>query len=142
MEPSDIRRELKRAIERARRDAADRRTANDAAARQYERFLGDVAAPFFRAFANVLKSEGLPFVVFTPAGSVRLASEKSGDDFVELALDTGRHPPVVVGRVSRTRGRRVIASERPVREGAEIADLTERDLLDFVLAEIAPFVER
>jgi hypothetical protein len=142
VEPSDIRRELKRAIERVRREAADRRTAADAAARHYERFLEDVAAPFFRALANVLKGEGHPFTVFTPAGSVRLASEKSGDDFLEVALDTSRHPPSVVGRVSYARGRRVVASERPVREGAEIAELTERDLLDFVLAEIAPFVER
>ena len=37
--------------------------------------------------ANVLRVEGYPFVVHTPAGSVRLASEKSGNDYVELRLE-------------------------------------------------------
>ena len=48
----------------------------------------------------------------------------------------------MVGRVSRGRGRRQVSSERPVREGVAVADLTDADVLDFVLAEIGPFVER
>jgi hypothetical protein len=73
---------------------------------------------------------------------VRLASERSADDFVELALDTTRQPIEVVGRVSHGRGSRLITDERPIREGAAVADLTEEDVLRFLLASITPFVER
>ncbi len=49
--------------------------------------------------------------------------------------------PVVMGHVSRTRGRRVIESERPIAD-KPVGELTEDDVLEFVLKEIAPFVER
>jgi hypothetical protein len=35
----------------------------------------------------------------------------------------------------------MITSERPVREGAAISDLTEDDVLTYLVAEIVPFVE-
>jgi hypothetical protein len=73
---------------------------------------------------------------------VRLASERSRDDFVELELDSSRHPAEVVGRTSVTRGSRVLTTEQPVREGARIGDLTDDDVLEFVLRVIGPFVER
>ena len=75
----------------------------------------------------------------TPAGSVRLMSDRSSDDFIELSLDTGEDPPRVVGQISRARGRRVIDTERAV--GAPEA-VTEEQLLDFLLKELEAFVER
>jgi hypothetical protein len=89
-----------------------------------------------------LRAEGHLFRLFTPAGSVRMSSERSADDFVELALDPTRQPIEVVGRVSHGRGSRLITDERPIREGAAVADLTEEDVLRFLLASITPFVER
>jgi hypothetical protein len=80
--------------------------------------------------------------VFTPAASVRLASERSHEEFIELALDDASDPPTVVGRTSRGRGRRMISSERPVRDGIAIADLTEEDVLAFLLAEITSLIDR
>jgi hypothetical protein len=80
--------------------------------------------------------------VFTPAGSVRLASERSHEEYIELALDDSIDPPVVMGRTSRGRGRRMISSERPVRDRAAIADLTDEDVLSFLLHEITLFVDR
>lgn len=142
MEVSDVRRRVRGAIDAARRTAQERRARADEAARDYEPFLRDRAVPLFHTIASALVAEGHRFKVFTPADAVRLASESSGEDFIELALDTSSDPPVVLGRSSRGRGRRVVTSERPVKEGVSIAELTEEDVLAFVLAEISPFVER
>jgi hypothetical protein len=142
MEVAEVRRRLLAAIDRARREAATRRERSDDAARAYDTFLSGQAVPVFRQLASALTAEGHPFKVFTPAGSVRLASDHAHDDFIELTLDSAEDPPIVIGRVSRGRGRRAVTSERPVRDGATVADLTESDVLDFVLSEIAPFVER
>ena len=142
IEVSEIRKRVRRRIAEARRAAEARRQAAEAAARDYERFLSRIAVPLCRRVAAVLTAEGYPFKVFTPAGGVRLASETSRHDFIELELDTELTPPQVIGRVNRARGGRVVTIERPVRENAPVADLTEADLLEFLLAEIGPFVER
>lgn len=141
LEVPDVRRRLRQAIAQAKQAAAARRADIDAADRDYQRFLERVAEPVFRIVAAALKAENHPFLIATPAGGLRLESERSREDFIELALDTSE-APVVVGRVSRGRGRRMIATERPLREGAAVAELTEDDVLEFLLSEIAPFVER
>ncbi len=142
MDIADVRRRLRAATEAARRHAAARRARVDAAERDYEAFLAERAIPAFRDLANALAGEGHPFEVFTPARSVRLASAHSASDFIELELDTAEDPPQVVGRSSRGRGRRMITSERPVREGAAVAELSEEDVLAFLLSEIGQFVVR
>jgi hypothetical protein len=142
MEVSEVRRRLRAAVEDARREAAERRVRTDAASRAYEEFLGQRAVPLFHQFAAALTGEGHLFKVFTPAASVRLASERSHEEFIELALDDASDPPTVVGRTSRGRGRRMISSERPVRDGIAIADLTEEDVLAFLLAEITSLIDR
>jgi hypothetical protein len=140
MEVSEVRRRLRAAVEEARQKAADRRARTDIAAKDYDEFLAQRAAPVFHQLAAALTAEGHLFKVFTPAASVRLASERSHEEFVEVALDDSANPPTVVGRTSRGRGRRMVSSERPVREGVPIADLTEEDVLSFLLEEIAPFI--
>ena len=80
--------------------------------------------------------------MFTPAGSIRLSAERSPEEFIELVLDDSSDPPAVVGRTTRGRGRRMVSSERAVGGGAPVADLTEEDVLAFLLEEIVPFVER
>jgi len=142
MEPSDVRRRVRQAIDQARKRSAARRAAADRAAREYESFIPNVATPVFRLFASVVKAEGYPFAVFTPAGGLRLASERSAEDFIELALDAGLDPPAVVGRVNRGRGSRIITDERPVREGVAVQALSEDDVLEFLLREIVPLLER
>jgi hypothetical protein len=89
--------------------------------------------------ANVLRAEGFAFTVFTPGGSVRLMSDRSTEDYIELALDTTDDEPVVSGRTGRSRGRRVVESERPI---GPPATLTENDVLGFVLTALEPLVER
>ena len=142
MEPSDVRRGVRQVIDQARKRTAARRAAADQASRAFESFLPNVATPVFKLFASVIKAEGYPFAVHTPGGGLRLASERAADDYIELALDTTLEPPTVVARVNRGRGSRLITDERPVREGATIESLTEKDVLEFLLREIAPFLEK
>jgi hypothetical protein len=142
MDISDVRRRLRGAIEAARREATERRERTGAAERDYETFLTDRAIPVFHDFANALSGEGHAFKVYTPARSVKLASARSSEEFIELELDTSQDPPQVIGRSSRGRGRRMVTSERPVRAAVAIVDLTEEDVLEYLVAEIGNFVER
>jgi len=139
METSVLRKRLTETIEAARRTAAERRARSEAASRDYSQFLDTVAVPLFRQVANILRSDGYLFNVFTPSGSVRLMSDRTAEDFVELTLDTTGDTPQVVGHTSRSRGRRVTESERPI--GSPGA-LTEESVLEFLAKELEPFVDR
>ncbi len=142
MEVSDIRRRVRAAIEAARVRAAERRARTAEAVRDYDVFLTGLAVPAFHSVAAALVGEGHLFKVSTPAGSVRLAAERSPDDFIELALDETTDPPEVVVRTSRGRGRRMVTAVHALRERAPVAGLTEEDVLGYLLNEIIPFVER
>lgn len=135
-----MRRRLRSAVDEARRNAAARRARSEAAERDYDVFLSQVAIPVVQQMASALNGEGHHFEVATPAGSVRLTSAKSPEDYIEIALDASEDPPEVVGRTSRGRGRRMITSERPVRDRTAVAELNEEDILAFLLTEIIPFV--
>jgi len=142
MEISDVRKRVLETIDRAKRNAAGRRARIDEAGREYEVFLDKVAVPVFRQVANVLRAEGYLFNVFTPGGSVRLMSDRSAQDYIELFLDTTEDPVRVTGRASRSRGRRVIESEQPIGPPGPVRELTEEDVLGFVMKQLEPFVER
>jgi hypothetical protein len=139
MDTSRVRQRVTQAIERSKRRAAERRSQNDAATKAFGPFLDTIAIPLARQVANILKAEGYAFTVFTPGGSVRLMSDRTAEDFIELTLDTTGDEPRVVGHTSRARGRRVLESERAL--GAPDS-LSEEDVLDFLLREIEAFVER
>ena len=142
IEISELRKRVRSAIDRSRREAAERRARVEAASSAYGAFLEQTAAPIAKMFANALRAEGYAFTVFTPSGGLRLSSAKSGDDFIEFLLDVGQAEPAVMLRVNRVRGRRVLQHERPVRERAPVEKLTEEDVLQALLEEIGPFVER
>src|SRR5712692_2175882 len=142
MEISEVRKRVLETIDRAKRRAAERRARADDASREYERFLERAATPIFRQIAQALRAAGYPFSVFTPGGSVRLMSDRSSEDYIELALDTTGREPMVVGHTRRGRGGRVVEAERPIAEGKAIGDLTDADVLDFVVKELEPFVEK
>src|SRR5262249_30152171 len=124
------------------REAAERRARSDAAAGDYAAFLTDRAVPMFRQIAAALTAEGHRFQVSTPSESVRLSADGAGDDFVELAFDPAQDPPRVIVRSNRGRGRRAVTTERAVRDGAAIADLTDADVLEFVAAELVALLAR
>lgn len=142
MEIADVRRRVREATERAKRLAAERRTRADEAEQEYGTFLTEIGVPLFRQIAGVLRAEGYMFTLFTPGGGVRLMSDRSGDDYIELTLDTTGPQPQVIGHASHGRGRRVVKSETPLCRGGPIRDLSEEDVLAYVLEELAPFVER
>ncbi len=142
MEISEVRKRYRLAIEQARKASAERRARADQASRAYAVFLSEVATPMFRMVATVLKAEGHAFNVFTPADGLRLMSERSADDYIELVLDASTDPPAPLVRVNRGRGRRVITDERPLAEGVPIEGLTEENVLEMLLREIVLFVER
>jgi len=139
MESSQLKRRLTQTIERAKKQAADRRGRADEAGRAFETFLTATAVPLMRQIANVLKSEGYGFTVFTPSGSVRLMSDRASEDFLEISLETSGAEPQVIVHASRARGRRVDEVEREI--GAP-ASITDEELLDVLLRELEPFVER
>jgi hypothetical protein len=139
MEVSDVRKRLHQTIERAKKQAAERRARAEEATRAFDTLLAQTAVPLFRQIANILRSDGYLFNVFTPSGSVRLTADRVAEDFIELTLDTTGDTPQVVGHTSRSRGRRVSESERAIGDPAQ---LTEDALLEFVLKELEAFVER
>lgn len=107
-----------------------------------ERVLRAVAAPLFRTVASALKAEGYRFAVETPAGAVRLSPGGASEDIIEIALDTTRDPPALMGRTAYARGTRLLSDERVVAEHPALGDLAPEALLDFVLSALAPLVER
>jgi hypothetical protein len=141
MEVSDVRKHLAGAIDRAKKSAAGRRARSDELTREYDDFLPNVAVPLVRQMAGVLKASGLAFSVFTPGGSVRLMSDKTPEDFVEIVLDTTNEEPLVLLRSSRSRNRRVIERERPLTSGP-LQDVSEEMLLELVTNELEPLLSR
>ena len=104
-------------------------TAEDEA----DAFLSGVAAPLCKTVIAALKAEGFEFRLSTPPDAVRISRATSGDDYIELALDATRTRPAMMGRVSRTWGRRVLADEQVVAEHPAIGKLDEATVLEFVV---------
>ena len=135
-----VRKRVRFAIEQARRDQAERRARVAEARRSYETFLESAAIPVFRMFANILKSEGLHFEVMTPAGGVRLQSERNRDDAIEIELDTTADPPQPLVTVTRVRGSRVVQSDRSIKGSNPLVQLTEDDVVEMLLEELRPWL--
>lgn len=135
-----IRKRIRAEIDKARHDQAERRTRVAEATRAYEAFLQNAAIPVFRMFANILKAEGYPFEVATPAGGVRLQSERHRDDAVEIELDTTADPPQPLVTITRNRGSRVVQSDRSIKWNTPLEQLTEDDVIEMVLEELRPWL--
>lgn len=142
MEVSDVRRRLRGAIEEARKRATERRARVDEAVRVYEHFRTTIAIPVFSVLAQALAAEGHRYKVETPAEAVRLVPDRSGGDYIELALDSERETPAIVIRSAHGRGRRMISTERAVFDSRPIEQLSDEDVVTVVLEELLPFIER
>jgi hypothetical protein len=140
IEPGQLRSRLKSAMDAARRAAATRRERAAAASREYEQFLESRAIPAFRAMANVLRVEGIPFEVSTPSGGVRLVADKNRDDVIELELDMTLDPPQPLIITVQSRGSRVLRTERLVKEGSPISDISDDDVVELLLEQIKPWL--
>jgi hypothetical protein len=142
MDIAQLRKQVRFAIDAERREASSRRQRADEAGRQYENFLSEIAAPVFRLMATALTGEGIPFDVMTPSGGVRLADKGRRDDGITLELDTTADPPVPLVSIIRTRGRRVLQHERPVKPGVMVGALTEEDVVTMLFQELKPWLVR
>jgi hypothetical protein len=141
MDTGDVRRRLQQARRQAKEQAAARRERTAAATEVWDTFARRVATPLVRQLGDALRAEGQGVTIATPADAVRLGLGQGGD-FVELALDTSGATPQVVGRTHRAHGGETRADERPVRAGAGPADLSEDELLEFLLKALGPWLER
>ena len=95
----------------------------------------------FKTVAEALKVEGYAFRISTPVDSVRISVEGSGENFIEMIFDSAHDQLVLRGRVSRLRGRQVLVDERIISAGSELSLLEDEHVLEFLLAELQPFVD-
>ena len=135
-----IRKRIRAEIDKARRDQAERRTRVAEAARVYEQFLETAATPAFRMVANILKAEGLPFEVMTPAGGVVLQSERQREDAIEIELDTTADPPAPLVTIKRARGSRIVQTDRSIKWNTPLEQLTDEDVIEMLLEELRPWL--
>lgn len=140
MEVSAVRKRVQQSVVAARTRAQERRQQTNEATRDYKVFLEVVATPLVQQLANVLKVEGYAFTASTPGDGVRLTNDRGRDDFVELALDTSGERPQVVGRITQSRGSRRLDEERPIKAGALPSELTEEDVLEFLMQVLEPWL--
>jgi len=142
MDVSEIRKQILRALDNARKDADVRRQATDQAKGEYETFLNDIAVPLFRQAATVLRALGHEFSANTPAGSVRLESP-SAQEYVELELDARGGLAQVIARTALMRGRSgPLVEERPLAGRKKISELTDADVAALLTTEIPKLVMR
>ena len=138
---AQIRKRIQRAIEQARREAADRRARVHEAQRAYDEFLETRAIPAFRSVAIVLKAEGLVWEVMTPSGEVRLVPDRRRDESIALSFDATAEPPQPLVSITRGRGSRILHAERPIKAGTPASSaLTEDDVVDMLVEELRPWL--
>jgi hypothetical protein len=142
LETAEVRRQLTHWLAELRKTQTQRRAAAEAARAAFESVLEREIAPTMRQFAQALKAEGFPFSVQTPASTVRLVSDRSSDNVVDIVLELGGAQPAVVVRTAYTRGRRQLEDERTLAQGDAIASIDGDRVLAVLLDVIEPFVER
>src|SRR3712207_4226921 len=135
-----VRKRIRTEIDKARRDQSERRARVAEAARVYDQFLETAAVPVFRMFANVLKAEGYPFEVMTPAGGVRLQSERQRAVAIEMEPEPAADPPAPLVTITRVRGSRIVQTDRGVKWNAPLVQLTEDDVIEMLLEELRPWL--
>lgn len=137
MDVSDLRKQILRALDEARKESAERRVRIDESVKAYGEFLSAVVVPTLRQAAQVIKATGPSFVVHTPAETARLVAEHAPNTYLEIALDAAGEEPEVVGRISLARGRQgTIVEERVLAPGKPVAKLTEEDFAAYLVSAI------
>ena len=128
-------------IAESKRGAEERRARAESEVRVGKRLLRTVVVPMFKTVAEALKVEGYAFRISTPVDSVRISVEGSGENFIEMIFDSAYDQLALRGRVSRLRGRQVLVDERIISAGSELSLLEDEQVLEFLLAELQPFVD-
>jgi hypothetical protein len=142
LEVSHVNKRVRSAIDLAKARAQSRRETAALADKAYGLFLETLAIPVTRQVANALKVAGIGFTVETPGGGLRLSADRGRDDFIEFVLDSSGDVPQAAGRISLSRGSRTLDEVLPVKAGTPIDELTEEDVLEFLIAALEPWLER
>lgn len=139
-ELAELRRRVRQQMQDAKRRKAERREARDVAAKAWDTAVAEVVEPAATQMAAALTGEGLPVRLETPRGTIRLVSQRSADDYIELVLDTDdeQESPEVIGRTVVGRGRQsVTVMEEPL--GAP-GSLTDDSVTEFLLRAVGPWI--
>ena len=139
-ELTDLRRRVRQAMQDAKRNAAQRREARDEASKAWDTAVAEVVEPAATQMVAALTGEGLPFRLETPRGTIRLVSDRSKNDYIEIVLDADdeRDVPEVIGRNVVGRGRQgVTLIEESL--GAP-SELTDDRVTEFLLNAIGPWL--
>ena len=142
LDTAEVRKQLTHRLAELRKAQTQRRSATDAARTAFDTVVEREIAPTVRQFAQALKAEGFPFSVQTPASVVRLVSDRSSDNVIDIVLELGGRQPAVVVRSTYARGRHQLEDERTLAEGDGIAGVDGARVLAALLDLIEPFVER
>lgn len=138
MDVAELRKRILRELDRAAgggRSSGDRRSSADSARVAFTRLLGGTIAPLLLQTASILKAEGELCQVHTPSDTARLAFDSSHEDFIEFMLDT-TPPAHVIGRGSVRRKGGTMVEDRIVGVGKTIEEITDEDVLAFLLPEL------
>ena len=139
-ELADLRRRVRQAIQDAKQQAAARRTARDEAGAAWATAVAEIVEPAATNVAAALTGEAMPFRLETPRGTIRLVSERSADDYMEIVLDDSdeRDASEVIGRTVKARGRQSVTVIEELL--GPPSQLSEDRVIAFFMKAIAPFV--
>jgi len=138
MDVAELRKRILRELDRPAVGASaggDRRASADSARTAFNRLLNGTIAPLLIQTASILKAEGELCQVHTPSDTARIAFDSSHEDFIEFMLDT-TPPAHVIGRGSLRRKGGTMVEDRIVGVGKAIEDITDEDVLAFLLPEL------
>jgi hypothetical protein len=143
MDVAELRKRLRRELERAKQDPAVRRQDVDAAHASFDSVLARTIVPLLQQTASILKAEGVGCHTFTPAGSARLATDRGSFNFVEFELDPTAQPPRIVGRFSLDREKDgVVVEEHAIAAFKPLDQIGDEDILEFLLPSVRRLATR
>jgi hypothetical protein len=124
----------------AKQKAAARRAARDEASQAWATAVAEVVEPAATNVAAAFTGEGMPFRLDTPRGTIRLVSERSADDYIEVVLDDSdeRDAPEVIGRSVRARGRQSVTVVEELL--GPPSELSEDRVIAFFMNAIGPWI--
>lgn len=138
MDVAALRKRILRELDRpgaVKPSPADRRASGDTARQQFARLLDTTIVPLLKQTADILKAEGALCQLHTPSDMVKLAFDRSPEDFVEIMLDTAM-PPHVIGRSSVRRKGGTLVEDRIIGVGKEVEEINDEDVVGYLLPEL------
>lgn len=138
MDVAALRKRILRELDRpgaVKPSSADRRATGDTARQQFARLLDTTIVPLLKQTGDILKAEGALCQLHTPSDMVKLAFDRSPEDFVEIMLDTAM-PPHVIGRSSVRKKGGTLVEDRIIGVGKEVDEINDEDVVGYLLPEL------